>query len=104
MLKGWIVEVADMGKGEVISSKPGGMMHPTTLKIAFEEGVKYLPLDRKETGKAGRLPFQIISKSEKVWPKKNGFLMKRAIVSGRNWRKRYFMLIGPELIYYKFNN
>jgi hypothetical protein len=104
VLQGWIVDVAEMGKGEVISSKVGNLMVPTTLKIAFEEGVKHVPLDRKETGKAGRIPFQIIAKSEKVWPKKNGFLMKRAIVSGRNWRKRFFMLVGPELIYYKFNN
>jgi hypothetical protein len=32
---------------------------------------------------------------------KKGWLRKRAVKSGRNWRKRFFVLRGSELSYFK---
>jgi hypothetical protein len=63
VLKTWIVEVEQFGKGEVVDYRKAGLGHSTEVKVAFEEGVKWVCLDRKETGKKGRFPFQIKEKS-----------------------------------------
>jgi hypothetical protein len=66
VLKTWIVEVEQFGKGEVVDYRKAGLGHSTEVKVAFEEGVKWVCLDRKETGKKGRFPFQIKEKSGMV--------------------------------------
>ena len=63
ILKGWIIEVEEFGKGEVVDFQPGGLGSSTKMKVAFEEGVRWVALDRKEAGKTGRYPFDIVAKS-----------------------------------------
>ena len=50
-------------------------------------------ISQAHKGDAEKLPYEVVEKMPPL-PKERGHLVKRALISGRNWKKRFFVLNG----------
>eukprot|EP00937_MAST-01D_sp_MAST-1D-sp2_P000384 g384.t1 len=106
---GWVLDIAQADgttkRGTVVAMIKPRLGSSTKHLIHYEDGTEdAIELARKD-GHAGMLEkqrFNLIRPQEDL-PTKRGYLIKRAIVSQRNWKKRFFVLDGrsKSLRYYR---
>ena len=106
---GWVLDISqadgDVRRGTVVAIQPTSRGHATRHLIHYEDGTEAdIELARKDghLGKMEKQQFKLIQLQEKL-PHKKGVLCKRAIVSERNWKDRWFVLDGrtKSLRYFK---
>ena len=106
---GWVLDITqadgDVRRGTVVAIVNTSRGAATRHLIHYEDGTEAeVELARKDghVGKMEKQQFKLVVVQERL-PFKKGMLTKRAIVSERNWKDRWFMLDGrtKSLRYFK---